>query len=249
MLRASPRAQQEGIRHMIMLIADGTQTSFYGGDREAVHAAQVIKTTGTTIVSVGFDRANKPTLDAIATEPASENSFYSSDVDGVKAYLSDMCTIIFSPRVPPMPAAPPLPHVPTGLPERPPIDRCSNVCLFSNDGTCDDGGSGSEFSVCAFDTDRDDCGGCRIYYPPSPPTSPPFSPSPERPPPPPPASPLPLAPSPNLPPPSSPRCAIPLDLVLVLDSSGSMWPFQTELKALAKDILGQFDLRPGAVQI
>ena len=42
---------------------------------------------------------------------------------------------------------------------------------------------------------------------------------------------------------------MPLDLVLVLDSSGSMYPFESNVKTLARAIINQFDLKPGSVQI
>ena len=35
---------------------------------------------------------------------------------------------------------------------------CTNTCQFANDGDCDDGGPGSDFSVCAYGTDCGDCG-------------------------------------------------------------------------------------------
>lgn len=35
---------------------------------------------------------------------------------------------------------------------------CSNTCTWANDGACDDGGPGSEFSVCDCGTDCGDCG-------------------------------------------------------------------------------------------
>ncbi|MEM6956302.1 MAG: hypothetical protein AAF645_11455 [Myxococcota bacterium] len=35
---------------------------------------------------------------------------------------------------------------------------CTNTCSFADDGDCDDGGPGSDFSVCDFGTDCGDCG-------------------------------------------------------------------------------------------
>jgi hypothetical protein len=44
-------------------------------------------------------------------------------------------------------------------PNTPPVGTsCSNECLFAGDGACDDGGTGSEFDLCALGTDCDDCG-------------------------------------------------------------------------------------------
>ncbi len=37
-------------------------------------------------------------------------------------------------------------------------EKCDNTCTWANDGTCDDGGSGSSFSVCDLGTDCADCG-------------------------------------------------------------------------------------------
>ncbi|HAW19436.1 MAG TPA: hypothetical protein DCX14_04565 [Flavobacteriales bacterium] len=36
--------------------------------------------------------------------------------------------------------------------------RCENTCIFSTDGSCDDGGPDSKFGYCDFGTDCDDCG-------------------------------------------------------------------------------------------
>ena len=36
---------------------------------------------------------------------------------------------------------------------------CDNTCKHPNDGDCDDGGFGSEYSACAAGTDCDDCSG------------------------------------------------------------------------------------------
>ena len=35
---------------------------------------------------------------------------------------------------------------------------CSESCSYSNDGDCDDGGPGSDFSLCSLGTDCIDCG-------------------------------------------------------------------------------------------
>jgi hypothetical protein len=35
---------------------------------------------------------------------------------------------------------------------------CTNTCQFANDGLCDDGGPGSDYSVCEYGTDCADCG-------------------------------------------------------------------------------------------
>ena len=38
------------------------------------------------------------------------------------------------------------------------LEFCTNTCMFPNDGACDDGGPGMDFSVCALGTDCNDCG-------------------------------------------------------------------------------------------
>lgn len=35
---------------------------------------------------------------------------------------------------------------------------CTNTCRFASDGDCDDGGEGSDFSLCDLGTDCNDCG-------------------------------------------------------------------------------------------
>lgn len=39
-------------------------------------------------------------------------------------------------------------------------ELCSNTCSYAGDGDCDDGGPGSDFSLCEYGTDCEDCG-CR----------------------------------------------------------------------------------------
>ena len=36
--------------------------------------------------------------------------------------------------------------------------KCIDTCQFASDGACDDGGPGSQFSVCELGTDCTDCG-------------------------------------------------------------------------------------------
>lgn len=48
--------------------------------------------------------------------------------------------------------------LPVDAPPAPPDDDCSNTCLYAFDGTCDDGGPGSSFSLCMLGTDCSDCG-------------------------------------------------------------------------------------------
>ena len=42
-------------------------------------------------------------------------------------------------------------------------ESCSNLCAYSHDGECDDGGPGSDTSVCELGTDCTDCGGRCSY--------------------------------------------------------------------------------------
>ena len=43
-------------------------------------------------------------------------------------------------------------------PPSPPTGMCSESCQYPSDDTCDDGGSGSQFSICAYGSDCTDCG-------------------------------------------------------------------------------------------
>jgi len=61
----------------------------------------------------------------------------------------------------------PLPPSPPSLPPPPLVlsdaasgrDTCTNTCMYDNDGDCDDGGPGSDFSSCELGSDCADCGG------------------------------------------------------------------------------------------
>ena len=124
------------------------------------------------------------------------------------AYGHD-CGGLLSPRAPPPhPPSPPLP--PSPLPSPPPPsppnppppspgappslpESCQDSCEMSDwrdDGVCDDGGPGAEFSICAYSSDCSDCGPRIARSPPPlpPPTAPPPPPAPPPPatPPPPP---------------------------------------------------------------
>ena len=56
-----------------------------------------------------------------------------------------------------------------------PDAECSNECVWSGDGDCDDGGAGSEYMACHDGTDCADCG-VRASSSPPPPYSPPLPP-------------------------------------------------------------------------
>ena len=49
-------------------------------------------------------------------------------------------------------------YTPSPPPPASPAGECSELCAFSADGYCDDGGAGSFFSDCALGTDCSDCG-------------------------------------------------------------------------------------------
>jgi len=118
------------------------------------------------------------------------------------------------PSPPPSPLSPPSPPSPPPpiMPSAPPGFTCSNACVsnslhgrranhivehpaYTNDGICDDGGSGSEYSSCNFGHDCADCGA--RYLSPPPPPSPSNPPLPSPPPPSPSNPPLPSPPPPD----------------------------------------------------
>ena len=43
--------------------------------------------------------------------------------------------------------------------------QCLNTCMYANDGSCDDGGSGAEFTNCPLGTDCFDCGSRHLHHP------------------------------------------------------------------------------------
>ena len=149
------------------------------------------------------------------------------------------------PPSPPPPLPPPLPPPPPPpLPKPPPPDAppptlppwrpgtnftCEDSCTtwgrysggfvyisLESDGSCDDGGPGSEFSLCTLSHDCADCGP-RVTpgpwappLPPAPPQPPEAPPVPPRPPSPPPIPPFPYSPDPSPPaPPTSPLPPLP----------------------------------------
>ena len=94
-------------------------------------------------------------------------------------------------------------------------ELCDNTCGFPADGACDDGGPDSKYAECDYGTDCVDCE-LRIQSPAAPPA--------------PPAA------------PPAPRCDALIDIVLVLDRSGSVRPQVDEIKAFADQVLSQFKL-------
>ena len=73
------------------------------------------------------------------------DEFYPWTADGRERLKDDEVPFLVPPPSPPLP-----PSYPAG--------RCVDTCSTSKDGACDDGGPGSEFSVCARYTDCVDCG-------------------------------------------------------------------------------------------
>lgn len=91
-------------------------------------------------------------------------------------------TQTFEALPPPLPSPPPLPPP---NPSPPFTGTCSNTCTYANDNDCDDGGAGSEYSICQLNTDCADCGIGSVVsggLPPPSPSPPPPSPPPPVPP-------------------------------------------------------------------
>jgi hypothetical protein len=61
---------------------------------------------------------------------------------------------------------------PTSIPTVPQNHMCENTCNAHNDGECDDGGQGSDFSKCELGTDCTDCGFRLVPFTPAPTNSP-----------------------------------------------------------------------------
>ena len=110
-----------------------------GGGRIAVHAASslssdiLLEAKGGTVTS-----------GAVA---GAAGTIYTS-VGGNRSLVIDNSPTASS-------ASAPVVRVPEYVTER---SDCSNDCLYSSDGKCDDGGDGAEFSLCEFDADCADCG-------------------------------------------------------------------------------------------
>ena len=148
--------------------------------------------------------SNNPSQYVAADE--ADHAFY---VGYNLAVIGYNCIAAYAPiHPPPLPVSPPSPPKPPDdpakppppLPSPPPIPppplTCSNSCTHSgwtDDGICDDGGSGSEFALCPLSTDCDDCGPRFVFAPPPAPLVPP-----------PPAPLMPLPPSPPAPPTAPP---------------------------------------------
>ncbi|KAL3926562.1 MAG: hypothetical protein SGPRY_003242, partial [Prymnesium sp.] len=77
------------------------------------------------------------------------------------------------PGLPPTQPGPPSPRPPPSRPSPPPLPPglCNDLCIYAGDEECDDGGIGSEYSLCLIGTDCSDCGN-RFHPPPLPPLPP-----------------------------------------------------------------------------
>ena len=95
-------------KRMVVLLTDGVQSSYFGGDQGAITTANQLKAEGITIISVGFGGANSATVAAMASQPASLYSYTGSSIADVQAHLADMCTIVASPQPPPPPPSAPV---------------------------------------------------------------------------------------------------------------------------------------------
>lgn len=101
--------------------------------------------------------------------------YTNGECTGDELYLEETC-VSASPEPPPSP--PPSP--PTSPPPPPPPNLpgvCTDDCVTSSNGFCEDGGDSSANSLCTYGTDCRDCGP-RVSSPPPPPPSPPLAPSP-----------------------------------------------------------------------
>jgi hypothetical protein len=115
--------------------------------------------------------------------PNNEHSFvfwYSGIGFQYKNSVISVLSTTVSPSMPPSPPSPPT---------HPLMSLCVNECTrtsgeysfvsdYNSDGSCDDGGSGSEYSFCSEGKDCADCGPRTVPYPPLPPYSPPPPPPP-----------------------------------------------------------------------
>ena len=101
------------------------------------------------------------------------------------------------------------------------IPTCENFCGEGPDNDCDDGGPGSEFSSCELGSDCQDCGDRTTI--PSPPSLPPA--------------------------PSAPPCYAVIDLVLVVDASGSMSGFEEDFKTFLSRFITDLNMGEDAARV
>ena len=138
--------------------------------------------------------------------------FHATRGTGRYAYLGDMAVDNFHIQCGAAPPSPP------GPPPSAPM-ACDNTCptypYYANDNYCDDGGEGSQYSLCEYGTDCNDCEP-RVYSPSMPPSAPVI------------------------------KCDLLMDLVLIIDKSGSMSPYTADLEAFQLSVVRQFVIGPGS---
>jgi len=109
-----------GLRCVMLLLTDGVQT-LKGGDAAAINASSAAKAANVTLFAVGFGDANPTTLDAMATSPASDYSYFAANISGIlRRFTDSFCTFVASPRPPPPPPPPIRPSPAAPLPSAPP---------------------------------------------------------------------------------------------------------------------------------
>jgi hypothetical protein len=115
--------------------------------------------------------------------------FGSLIVSGVVMFAVAINGAVWKADGPPGPPAPPSPPPPPPFPPYVFVEcgaNDDNSCNYAEDGDCDDGGLGSEFTLCTLGTDCEDCGGMEgrfVSRPPGAPPPPPWPPNGAPPPP------------------------------------------------------------------
>ena len=86
---------------VMLLLTDGQQSSQYGGDSTAIASAGDVKAAGIKLFAVGFAGAQRSTLDAMASSPASRYSYLGSNLADIRAHFATFCALASSPGAPP----------------------------------------------------------------------------------------------------------------------------------------------------
>ena len=85
---------------VVFLLTDGQQSSQYGGSNAAVLSAAAVKAADMRVFAVGFGGAQKSTLDAMASSPASQYSYLGTSLADIRAHFQAFCQLVSSPRPP-----------------------------------------------------------------------------------------------------------------------------------------------------
>ena len=116
-----PRA---GVPRVIMILTDGRQNDYLGGDAAAIQTAVGVKAAGIQIYSLGFGTADAATITAMASTPDSQFAYFGASLQTVSDQLAgSFCTLVASPReppIPPMSPSPPSAPSPSAPPPPPP---------------------------------------------------------------------------------------------------------------------------------